>query len=120
MKRAPLMLACLLAQPSGASGPAPCQARLELTRQEQLLTITGHCRSLLPAPARYRYQLLMQRHGSGGRSQNSQGGTFILTAGQEAVLSQVRLTAGPQDRCTVQLLVFDTANQLVAQESTSF
>ncbi len=120
MKRAPLVLACLLAQPSGASGPEPCQARLALARQDQLLTITGHCRSLLPAPARYRYQLLVQRHGSGGQSQNSQGGTFTLAAGQEAVLSQVRLTAGPQDRCAVQLLVFDTGNQLVAQDSTRF
>ncbi len=120
MKRAPLVLACLLVQPSGASGPAPCEARLELWRQEQLLTITGHCRSLLPAPARYRYQLLVQRHGSGGHSQNSQGGTFVLTARQDAALSRVRLNTEPQGHCGVQLLVFDIANQLVAQDSTSF
>ena len=121
MKRAPLVLACLLAQPSGASGPAPCcEARLELFRQEQLLTITGHCRSLLTAPVRYRYQLLVQRHGNDGHSQTSQGGTFVLTAGQEAALSRVRLNADPQDHCVVQLLIFDTANQLIAQDSTSF
>lgn len=120
MKRAPLVLACLVAQPGGAFGPAPCEARLELFRQEQLLLITGHCRSLVAAPARYRYQLLVQRHGNGGHSQNSQGGTFVLTARQEAVLSRVQLNADPQDRCVVQLLVFDAANQLIAQDSTSF
>lgn len=120
MKRAPLVLACLLGQPGGASGPAPCEARLELFRQEQLLTITGHCRSLLSAPARYRYQLLVQRQGRNGHSQNSQGGTFVLTARQEAVLSRVQLNTNPQDLCIVHLLVFDAANQLIAQDSTRF
>ena len=60
MKRAPLVLACLLVQPSGASGSAPCEARLHLLRQEQVLTITGCCRNLLAVPANYRYQLLVQ------------------------------------------------------------
>ena len=120
MKRAPLVLACLLVQPSGASGPAPCEARLQLLRQEQVLTITGCCRSLLAVPANYRYQLLVHYRSSGGQSQNSQGGAFALAANQNAVLSSVRLKPGSPAHCSAQLLIFDGTGHLVAQDSTSF
>ena len=119
MKHAPLMLACLLAQSGGASAPAPCEAKLQLQQQEQLLTVTGLCRSLLSGPARYRYQLLVVRQGAGGRSQNSQGGEFTLAAGQETVLSRVRLNAAPHDRYSAVLRVFDESGQAVALDSTA-
>lgn len=121
MKHAPLVLACLLVQPGGAlPGPAPCEARLQLLRQGQLLTITGHCRSLLAAPAHYRYQLLVHHQSSSGQSQNSQGGAFALAARQDAVLSRVQLSAGQPDQCSARLLIFDGLGHLVAQDSTSF
>ena len=118
MKRAPLVLACLLTQPSGAYGPPVCQAKLVLEQQAQFLTVTGHCRSLLATPARYRYQLLVLHQGAGGRSQNAQGGAFALPAQQEAVLSRVRLQTSPDDHYSVRLLIFDEAGHPVAQDST--
>lgn len=120
MKTAPLVLACLLVQPSGAFGPAPCQARLEMSRQQETLTITGHCLNLAAVPARYRYQLLVKRAGSSGLSQNRQGGDFALAPNQDAVLSRVRLTPGPNDTGTVYLLVFDATGHVVTQDSTRF
>ncbi|WP_373286172.1 curli-like amyloid fiber formation chaperone CsgH [Hymenobacter frigidus] len=120
MKCAPLVLAYLVVQPSGAFGPAPCQAQLEVAQQQASLTITGYCRSLIAAPARYRYQLLTKRHSRSGYSQNSQGGEFALTANQVAVLSRVHLTTGPNNAGTTYLLVFDAAGQVVSQDSTHF
>ena len=50
-----LLLAALwpLGQPPAAP---PCQARLHLSQEGPLLTLTGQCQSLLDEPARYRYQ----------------------------------------------------------------
>ena len=120
MKCAPLVLACLMVQPSGAFGPAPCQARLEVAQQQERLIITGHCRSLTAAPARYRYQLLTKHHSRNGYSQTSQGGEFALAANQDAVLSRVHLTTAPNTIGATYLLVFDAAGQVVAQESAHF
>lgn len=120
MKHAPLVLACLLVQPSGASGPAPCEARLQLFRQAQFLTITANCRSLLAAPACYRYQLLVHHRSSSGQSQNNQGGAFALAANQDLALSSVQLKPSLPDHCSAQLLIFDSIGHLVAQDSTSF
>lgn len=119
MKRAPLVLACFLTLPSGVYGPPACQARLELVRQAQFLTVTGHCRNLLDAPARYRYQLLVRHQSAGGQSQNKQAGEFTLLPQQEAVLSRVQLQASPQDHYSAKLLIFDEAGRAVAQDSTS-
>ena len=119
MKRVPLVLAALLAQPGGAfvQVPAPCQARLELRLHDQLLTVAGHCRSLAPAPTRYRYQLLLLRQSRGGRSQNSQGGEFTLLPNQDLVLSEVRVSALAHDEYQAKLLIFDLHGQVVARDS---
>ncbi|MCI1188107.1 hypothetical protein MON38_11820 [Hymenobacter sp. DH14] len=120
MKRVPLVLAALLAQPGGAFVQVPvppCQARLELTQHDQLLTVAGHCRSTAPAPAHYRYQLLVTRQSRAGRSQNSQGGEFMLLPNQDLVLSQVRVSALAHDEYQAKLLIFDLQGQIVARDS---
>ena len=121
MKRVPLVLAALLVQPGGAFAQVvgPCQARLEFTQHDQLLTVAGRCRSIAPAPARYRYQLLVVRQGRGGRSQNNQGGEFVLPPRQGVELSVVRLSAQPNDQYQVHLTVFDLDGHAVAQDSAS-
>lgn len=119
MKRVPLVLAALLAQPGGAfvQVAGPCQARLELTQHDQLLTVAGHCRSTAPAPARYRYQLLVTRQSRAGRSQNSQGGEFTLLPNQDLVLSEVHVSALAHDEYRAQLLIFDLRGHIVARDS---
>lgn len=118
MTRVPLVLAALLLPPGGARVQVPpCQAVLDLRWHEHLLTVTGHCRSQLAQAARYRYQLVVVRQGAGGRSQNSQGGEFVLPPQQDAVLAEVRLNAGPHDVYLARLLVFDLNGQPVAQDS---
>ena len=121
MKRVPLVLAALLVQPGGAFAQivGPCQARLELTQHDQLLTVAGHCRSIAPAPARYRYQLLVIRQSRAGRSQNSQGGEFTLLPNQDLVLSEVRLSALAHDEYQAKLLIFDLQGQIVARDSVN-
>ena len=119
MKRVPLVLAALLAQPGGAfvQVPASCQARLEFTQHDQLLTVAGHCRSTAPTPARYRYQLLVMRQSRAGRSQNSQGGEFTVLPNQDLVLSEVRVSALAHDEYRAKLLIFDLRGQIVARDS---
>ena len=122
MKRVPLVLAALLAQPFGTPAQVQggaCQAKIELTWHEQQLIISGHCRSLLDVPGRYRYQLLVVRQSRGGRSQNNQGGEFALPSRQNMELSVVRLSVQPDDQYQVHLTVFDLDGQAVAQDSTS-
>jgi hypothetical protein len=119
MKRVPLVLAALLAQPDGAflQVPAPCQARLEFSQHDQLLTVAGHCRSTAPTPARYRYQLMLVRQSRAGRSQNSQGGEFLLLPNQDLVLSEVHVSALAHDECGAKLLIFDLRGKVVARDS---
>lgn len=112
-----LVFAALSLQPGGSLGVPPCKARLGLTRDADMLTLTGHCHSLLNQPGRYRYQLVVQRHSPRGRSQNTQSGEFDLPAQQEAVLSSVRLNATPQDVYRATLFVFDLSGRTVAQDS---
>lgn len=122
MKRVPLVLAALLAQPFGTLAQVPgkpCQAKLELTWHEQQLTIRGNCRSSLDAPARYRYRLLVMCQSRGGRSQNNQSGEFALLPQQDVALSVVRLSAQPNDQYQVRLTVFDLDGRAVAQDSAS-
>lgn len=114
-----LLLAALwgpLGQPPAAP---PCQARLRLSQEGPLLTLTGQCQSLLDEPAHYRYQLLVRRRGAGGQSQNTQGGEFALPARQEATLSMVRLQITPADGYQARLTIFDAAGRPVAQDSAS-
>ena len=121
MKRVSLVLAALVVQPGGTfvQVPTPCQAHLELTQAAQLLTVAAHCRSLLAAPARYRYQLVVVRESRNGRSQNSQGGEFALQPNQDLVLSTVRLNTLAHDDYRAQLVVFDLSGHVLTRDSAS-
>lgn len=101
----------------GMAGPAPCRAHLELRQQDGYLTVVGHCTSLLPTAAHYRYELSMLRESSGGRSQNTQRGEFEVAPSQEVALSQTRVNASAQDTYRVHLRVLDLAGHTVAQDS---
>ena len=114
-----LLFIALLGAPGRPQGPPPCQAKLHLSQEAQLLTLTGHCQSLLDQPARYRYQLVVRRRGAGGQSQNTQGGEFALPAQQDATLSTVRLNMTPTDSYQAKLTVFDAEGRAVAQDSAS-
>ena len=119
MKRVPLVLATLLMPLGGtfAQAPVPCQARLELMQHDQLLTVAGHCRSLLPTPARYRYQLLVVRQSPSGRSQSTQGGEFDLGPQQEIRLSEVRVSVLGRDQYSALLLIVDHQGRVVGRDS---
>lgn len=119
MKHVPLVLATWLMPLSGtfAQVPAPCQARLELTRHDQLLVVAGHCRSLLPTQGHYRYQLLVVRQGRTGRAQSTQGGEFGLAPRQEIRLSEVRVSVLGRDEYRAMLLIFDQTGRIVARDS---
>ncbi|MDO7850711.1 curli-like amyloid fiber formation chaperone CsgH [Hymenobacter convexus] len=105
----------------GGQNPAtpPCKARLELHQQEGMMTVTGHCRNLLPTAGRYRYELLTMREGAGGRSQNTQRGEFEVASQQEIALSQTRVNVSAQDSYQIRLRVLDMAGHAVAQDSAS-
>ncbi|AWM33895.1 curli-like amyloid fiber formation chaperone CsgH [Hymenobacter nivis] len=111
----PLLL--LLAAWQGAGPPEPCRAHLELHQQDGFLTVTGHCRSLLPTAARYRYELSLLKEGAGGRSQNTQRGEFDVAPAQEVSLSEARVNATAQDTYRIHLRVLDLAGHIVAQDS---
>ena len=96
---------------------APCQARLELQRQGDLLVITGHCRNLQPVAAHYRYEMALQHEGTGGHSRSTQRGEANVAPNQEISLSQTRVNARPQDTYRVHLSVFDTEGRTLAQDS---
>jgi hypothetical protein len=115
------MLSILLALATLLSplGEPPCQARLHLSQQTHLLTLTGSCHSLLDQPAHYRYQLVVWRRGAGGQSHNTQGGEFALGAQQEATLSTVQLNVAATDSYKAKLVVFDANGYAVAQDSVS-
>lgn len=115
-------LLTLVAGPALAAlpaGPPPCLAHLALQEQDGLLRITGSCRSQLPQPAQYRYELRTRRTGPAGQSTTSQGGRFELPAGQEVTLSQVSLNAGADAHYRLHLLVYDASGHTVAQDSAS-
>ena len=107
----------LLAAWQSEAAPAPCHARIELHQQDGYLAVTVHCTSLLPTTARYRYELSMQREGSGGHSQNTQRGEFDVAPAQDVALSQTRVNISGQDTYRVHLRVLDLAGHTVAQDS---
>ncbi|MFD1871523.1 curli-like amyloid fiber formation chaperone CsgH [Hymenobacter bucti] len=110
-------LLLLLAAWQSAAAPVPCRAHLELRQQDGFLTVTSHCRSLLPAAARYRYELSLQRASTGGHSQNTQRGEFEVAPAQEVTLSEARVNVSAQDTYRIQLRVLDLAGHTVAQDS---
>ena len=112
-----IFLLLLLGHWQSAAAPTPCRAHLELHQQDGFLTVTGHCRSLLPTAAHYHYELLLLRESAGGRSQNTQRGEFDVAPEQEVALSQARVNASAQDTYRIQLRVLDLAGRTVAQDS---
>ncbi|QKG53948.1 curli-like amyloid fiber formation chaperone CsgH [Hymenobacter sp. BRD67] len=88
-------------------------------QQDGLLRISSHCRSLLGAPARYRYDLQTVRAGPTGQTRNTQRGSFELPPQQEITLSQVAISAGGQDHYHINLRIFDAAGRAVAHDSVS-
>lgn len=109
----------LLSAWQSTSAPTPCQARLEMHQQDGLLTVTGHCRNLLPTAGHYRYELSLMRESNGGHSQNTQRGEFEVAPQQEVSLSQSRVNASAQDTYHIYLRVLDLAGHTVAQDSAS-
>jgi hypothetical protein len=112
-------LLLMLAAWQSTAAPAPCRAHLELHQQDGFLTVTGRCLSLLPTPARYRYELSMRRESSGGHSQNTQRGEFDVAPAQEVSLAQTRINASAQDTYRIYLRVVDLAGHTVAQDSAA-
>lgn len=119
MVHALLVLVALLTSSGRAVEAPPCVAKLRVTQSNTTLTLTGYCHSLLDAPATYRYRLLVRRHGTGGQSQNSQGGTFALAPRQELTLSKVQLNGLSPDSYKAKLLIYDENNTIIAQDSIS-
>lgn len=100
------------------AGPAgPCQARLKLEQHGNLLTVTGHCRNMLPIAASYRYELAVLRESNGNRSQNTQSGAFNAPALADIALSQSTTNVGPQDVYSIHLRVLDMNGHTLAQDS---
>lgn len=112
-----IFLLLILGSWSRAAAPMPCRAHLELHQQDGFLTVTGHCQSLLPTAAHYRYELSLLRESAGGRSQNTQRGEFDVAPAQEVSLSQARVNASAQDTYRIHLRVLDLAGYTVAQDS---
>jgi hypothetical protein len=106
----------LLARQSPADTP-PCQARLELHQEKGVLTITGHCRSLLSRTEHYRYELSTMRDGTVGRSQNTQRGEFEAAPQQDVSLSTTSVNVTIQDAYRIHLRIMDLAGHIVAQDS---
>ena len=94
-----------------------CQVRLELRRHDGLLTITGHCRNLLPTTEHYRYELALWRGNPSGTSQNSQRGVFSAAPQEEVVLSQTQINADPRGSYRIHLRVFDIEGHTLARDS---
>jgi hypothetical protein len=114
-----IFLLLMLTGWQSVGAPGPCQARLELQQQSGLLTVTGHCRNLQPAAARYRYELAVVRESAGGRSQNTQRGEFSVDPQQEVSLSRTQVNAGPQDGYQIHLRVLDLDGHVLAQDSAT-
>jgi hypothetical protein len=107
-----LTAAALLA----ADQPA-CQARLELQRSGENLTVTGHCRNVASAAGRWAYELRTEKKGRSGSASNSQAGRFVAGPGQDVVLSRTTLNLGLHDVCRVQLRVLDEHGAVLAADS---
>ncbi|RTQ48203.1 hypothetical protein EJV47_17390 [Hymenobacter gummosus] len=99
-----------------ADQPA-CQARLELQRHGDNLTVTGHCRNAAAGAARWAYELRTEKQGRSGSASNAQSGRFVAEPGQDVVLSRTTLNLGPHDACRVRLRVLDERGTLLAADS---
>jgi len=117
LNAAMLSFLLLLAAWQGTDVPPQCQARLELQQHDNMLTVTGHCRNLLPTAGRYRYELAVLRESTGGRSQNTQRGEFSMAPQEEVSLSQSSVNAGPRDTYSIHLRVLDLNGHTLAQDS---
>lgn len=106
--------ACLA---TAADAPV-CQARLEVQRHGDNVTITGHClNSGAPPTARWTYELRAEKQGRSGSSRNAQAGTFVAAPGQDVVLSRTTLNLGAHDACRLRLRVLDEQGAILAADS---
>lgn len=106
--------ACLVA---AADAPV-CQARLEVQRHGDNVTITGHCLSNgAPGTARWTYELRAEKRGRSGSSRNAQAGNFVAVQGQDVVLSRTTLNLGAYDACRLRLRVLDEQGAILAADS---
>ncbi len=102
---------------SQATPSPPCRAWLQATPRGNMLELTGNCSSLAGVAGRYRYEMSVERHSSGGRSKSQQGSEFELAAGQSVVLSSTQVNIDGQTTYIGHLRVFDGHNVLLAQDS---
>jgi hypothetical protein len=96
---------------------SPLQAWLSTKEEKGILTIEGHCRNTSALPVSGRYELLVQRTGSGGKSTNQQQGRFDLTPGQSVVLSQIRMNVDAYTSYTGKLKILGPDGQVLMQDS---
>lgn len=94
-----------------------CQARLEVQRTGDNVTITGHCRNQSAEAARWSYELRTEKQGQSGSARNAQSGRFVVPAGADVVLSRTTLNLTPHDACRMELRVRDETGQVLAADS---
>jgi len=111
-----LLLGTTAAMPRRSPYATPCQVRFVLQVQPRQLAASGYCRNLLDQPARYYYQLTTERWGR-SRAIDTQSGSFVVGARQEAELAQAQLRATAGDHYRLRLRVFDAGGRLLAQDS---
>ncbi|RAK63485.1 curli-like amyloid fiber formation chaperone CsgH [Hymenobacter edaphi] len=108
------VVACLT---TAADAPR-CQARLEVQRRGDNVTITGHCLNTgVPPAARWTYELRAEKQGRSGSSRNAQAGNFVAAPGQEVTLSRTTLNLGATDACRLRLRVLDEQGAVLAADS---
>lgn len=93
------------------------QAYLEARQQQDLLVVTGHCRSTDAQPATLRYELLLSKQGPSGTTRNLQAGNVEVGAGEHKLLSQTSLNATPADSYRIRLRLLTTQGVVVAEDS---
>ncbi|WP_262891893.1 curli-like amyloid fiber formation chaperone CsgH [Hymenobacter glacieicola] len=107
------MLQAVPSQP----GSAPCQARLAMHQEGNMLTLIGEGQNNTSQPMRLRYELLTSRQGKAGTSRNAQSGNVTLAPNQKAALSQTSINISPSDHYQIHLRLFDSQDHVVAHDS---
>lgn len=112
-----LLTTCLVALGLGNADDPVCQARLEVQRTGDTVTITGHCRSTAADATRWSYELHTDKQGRSGSARNAQSGRFVAAPGQDVVLARTTLNLTAHDVCRLQLRVRDEQGRVLATDS---